>query len=102
LSKCHHILYILHYFEGDIAEYLPGVTEKPWSVLSPNDEGIRCENLENFSQSQIVHAFGTFSYNTFRGVNKKTSRLSSVSSQLTETGGDDCVDVIYGTVDNSL
>jgi hypothetical protein len=36
---------------------------------------------------------------TFRGVNWKTMRLSKVLLQFTEKGGDDCFDVIHGSVD---
>jgi hypothetical protein len=55
--------------------------------------------LGNFSQSQPRIHFVKSQYNTFRGVNWKILRLSKVLLQFTEKGGDDCFDVIHGSVD---
>jgi hypothetical protein len=60
---------------------------------------LRWENLGSFSQSQLRTYLVKSHNNTFRGVNRKILRLSKVLWQFTEKGGDDCVNVIYGSVD---
>jgi hypothetical protein len=60
---------------------------------------LRLENLGIFSQSQLRTYLVKIHNNTFRGVNWKILRLSKVLLQFTEKGGDDCFDVIHGSVD---
>jgi hypothetical protein len=52
-----------------------------------------------FSQLQLRTYLVKFQYNTFRSVSWQILRLSEVLLQFTEKGGNDCFDVIHGSVD---
>jgi hypothetical protein len=65
-----------------------------------NIKRLRWENLGTFSQSQLRTYLVKSNNNTFRGVNWKILRLSKVLVQFTEKGGNDCFDIIHGSVDN--
>jgi hypothetical protein len=62
---------------------------------------LRWENLGILSPSQLCTYLVKSHNNTFRGVNWKILRLSNVLLQFTDKGGDDCFDVIHGSVDKS-
>jgi hypothetical protein len=70
-----------------------------WLKLPQNVKRLLWENLGIFSQSQLRTYLVKSHNNTFRGVNWKILRLSKVLLQFTEKEGDDCLDVIHGSVD---
>jgi hypothetical protein len=76
-------------------------SETGFSIFSRVHLILHWENLGIFSQSQLrIYMYLVKSqYNTFRGVNWKTLRLSKVLLQFKEKGGDDCFDVMHDFVD---